>query len=329
MKRNPAQIARYVALERRSREGESAVRVAGILATDGETEDGHIVHIAGVEGLERGAPLLWEHGFRGGSMGSLPLGSWEEFAREGSGKPGQGRHVIRGTAVIETGGEGEQALARRDVAHMVAQGHIKGFTIRLKPHPDKGPVARVNLPSDHYAAVDANNVPPHDVRRWGAFWERSVLVEGSLTTMGADPRALVGRALSTTGAVQELWRTAAEHLAEHMDGAELDEQAGLVIVRNRENLEASVPLWVYQQLTQSASELMRQAVEMACGPRSTTARVALAGVPLARAEAALAGAPPPSLMEQAGMVLQQALQRSAVQLTAETAKRLARCEGRP
>ena len=139
--------------------------VSGILATDGEASDGHIIDMDGLE-AEAPKPLLFGHNAWDADG---TLGSWRSFAKS--------KHALRGTAAIETEGEGWLADARRDLALMVGKGHIGSFSLRWEAIDE--PVRRTNLSKDHPAFVDAQK--EKDYRKlWGLYFPRSRVVEGSI-----------------------------------------------------------------------------------------------------------------------------------------------------
>ena len=192
------QYERTCAIER-AEDGAEAGMISGILATDGEASDGHILNIEGMKVPAR-APLLFGHD---ANSGTGNLGSWTGFSKFGTGKK-LGDHGLRGSAQIELDGEGAQADWRGDVAMMVAKGHIGAFSVRWEELEE--PVYRINLPSDHKAFVDDKKVT--DRKRWGLYFEKSQLLEGSVVTLGADPAALVGRLMAAEGDARTFWRDA-------------------------------------------------------------------------------------------------------------------------
>jgi hypothetical protein len=180
--------------------------VSGILATDGEASDGHVLSIKGGV-AEPGVPLLFGHD---AFSGRANLGSWTQFRKT--------EHELRGQAQIELGGIGAQADWRADLAHMIAQDHVNALSVRWDPI--ETPVRRINLPSDHPAFVDpeAMNHPG----RWGMFFKSWRVLEGSVVTLGADPAALIGRLAAARGADRELWRGAiADYFADGAAAPEL------------------------------------------------------------------------------------------------------------
>jgi hypothetical protein len=183
----------------RAEDGAEAGLISGTLATDG------ILNMSGVKLPER-APLLFGHD---DYTGTGNLGSWTGFHKFGDGKK-LGDSGIRGTAQIELSGEGSQADWRGDIAHMIERGHIGQFSVRWEEIGE--PVARVNLPSDHPAFVDSKKATGR--QRWGLYFDKWRLLEGSVVTLGADPAALVGRMQEAEGDVRVYWRKAINHALE-------------------------------------------------------------------------------------------------------------------
>jgi len=183
----------------RAEDGAASGAISGILATDGEADDGHILNIDGMK-TNAPAPLLFGHD---ANSGTGNLGSWTGFAKSGEGKK-LGDRQLRGSAQIELDGEGSQAEWRGDVALMISKGHIGQFSVRWEDTEE--PVYRINLPSDHMAFVDAKKATGR--QRWGLFFDKSRLLEGSVVTLGADPAALMGRLMEAEGDVRSFWRGA-------------------------------------------------------------------------------------------------------------------------
>jgi len=179
----------------------------GTLTTDGEASDGHILNIDGAQLPER-APLLFGHD---DFTGTGNLGSWESFRMFKNGES-LGDAGIRGTARIELTGEPGAALdKRKDIAHMIDRGHIGAFSVRWAEVEE--PVARVNLPKDHPAFVDAKTETGR--KRYGYYFDKWRLLEGSVVTLGADPAALIGRMQESQGDVRQFWRSAINrHIAQ-------------------------------------------------------------------------------------------------------------------
>ena len=161
--------------------------IAGILATDGEASDGHILSMEGGECRE-GIPLCFGHdSFTEAGV----IGSWTTFRNE----PNQ----ITGTAQIEMGGAGAMAEARQDLAHRIQAGHISGLSIRWEPTDQ--PISRMELKEDHPAFV-ARDEPDHR-KRMGMFFPKWRALEGSIVPIGADKAALISAVRS--GPAKDFW----------------------------------------------------------------------------------------------------------------------------
>lgn len=192
-------------------EGDPPGKIAGILASDGEASDGDILDIDGGQ-IPKRAPLLFGHQDWSGDRN---LGSWERFEKESTSKTAKlGGKIIRGTGQIELGGAGAQQEWRDDIAFMVDRKHIGGLSVRWSPIGD--PIRRVNLPSDHPAFVDSQTATGN--KRWGLFFPKWKLLEGSVVTLGADPVALIGRMRSAKGDVRSQWREAINRSLTECDG---------------------------------------------------------------------------------------------------------------
>jgi len=192
-------------------EGDPPGQLSGILATDGEASDGDILDIDGGQ-IPKRAPLLFGHQ---DWTGDRNLGSWERFEKESNPKASKlGGKVIRGTAQIELGGSGAPQAWRDDIAHMIDKGHIGALSVRWSPVGD--PIRRVNLPSDHAAFVDSQTADGN--KRWGLFFPKWRLLEGSVVTLGADPAALIGRMRSAEGDVRSQWREVINRALTECDG---------------------------------------------------------------------------------------------------------------
>jgi len=194
-------------------EGDAAGLVSGTLTTDGEASDGHILNVHGVN-LPKTAPLLFGHDDYSGKGN---LGSWTSFEAYGDGKK-LGRSGIKGTAQIELEGEGGQAEWRNDIAHMIDKKHIRSFSVRWSEVDE--PVYRTNLPSDHPAFVDIKKAKGR--KRYGLWFEKWRLLEGSVVTLGADPSALIGRMQEANGDLRQFWRGVVnDSMAETLDSGNL------------------------------------------------------------------------------------------------------------
>jgi hypothetical protein len=173
------------------------------LATEGEAADGHILSIKGGQIPER-LPMLTSHwNDPASALGSIT--NPEKFLKDSPPR-------LRAVGHIEMGGEGASAAIRRDLAHMIDKGHVRGMSIRWDEVPGKS-VRRVNLPSDHPHFVDAEKEKSSN-KRYGMYFEEWIAVEGSLVALGADKQALIGRAEETDGAVSTFWRAVADDLPE-------------------------------------------------------------------------------------------------------------------
>jgi hypothetical protein len=188
-------------------EGGAAGRLSGILVSDGEASDGHILDIAGGD-LPKRAPLLFGHD---DVSGSSNLGSWDSFEKI----PLKKGAAIRGTAQIEQDGQGVQQEWRDDIALMIQKKHINQFSVRWSETGD--PIPRINLPSDHPAFVDAQK-EKSSRKRWGLFFPKWRLLEGSVVTLGADPNALIGRMNACSEGLRPFYRGMVnEHLLGRAD----------------------------------------------------------------------------------------------------------------
>jgi len=187
------QFRRTVEIERAGKSEPGVVK--GILATDGEASDGHILNIDGLS-AEAPKPLLFGHNAHD-PWGNL--GSWTDFNKT--------KRLLKGVAKIELNGVGANAEMRNDIAHMVDQGHIRSFSIRwsaLTP-----PVRRIELAPDHPAFIDS--AKEKDWRKlYGLWFEKSEMDEGSIVTLGADPKAIIGRMRDSTGEARSVWRSQLE-----------------------------------------------------------------------------------------------------------------------
>jgi hypothetical protein len=181
---------------------ESSGVFSATLATEGEASDGHILSIKGGHIPER-MPLLVSH--------------WNDPHEQAGSITNPKKHLkdapprVSVTGHIEMSGEGAPAEIRRDLAHMIAKGHVGAMSIRWDEVPGKT-VRRINLPSDHPHYVDPEKAK--GAERWGLFFEEWRGLEGSIVSIGADPGALIGRANETTGEVQQFWRAMAGDLEE-------------------------------------------------------------------------------------------------------------------
>jgi hypothetical protein len=175
------------------------------LATEGEASDGHILSIKGGQIPER-MPLLTSHW----NDPMSALGSITDPQKALKDSPPR----LRATGQIEM--SGDNAAVRRDLAHMIARGHVNAVSIRWDEVPGKT-VRRVNLPSDHPYFVDSETATGPE--RWGSFFEEWIGREGSIVALGADQGALIGRADETEGEVSAFWRALAQDAEEQQNAA--------------------------------------------------------------------------------------------------------------
>ena len=171
------------------------------LVTEGEASDGDILSISGGV-IPARMPLLVSHW----NDPSATAGSITGAVKELQSSP----PALKAKGQIELGGEAAQADIRKDLAFMVKQGHVGAVSIRWdEVEGGKSPVRRVNLPSDHPYYVDGEEEKSFR-KRWGLFWPEWRALEGSIVALGADPKALIGRALETEGEVRVFWREMAD-----------------------------------------------------------------------------------------------------------------------
>jgi hypothetical protein len=171
-----------------------------ILATQGEAADGSILSIRGAAEVER-IPLQLNHQ----NSPAQTLGSISQI------RPGtkQGLPILRAIGRIELEGEGAQAEIRRDIALMIAKGHLSAVSIRA--HGEKV-TPRRDLPKDHPAGIRDDE--PNLAKRFGLFFERFTPLEGSIVALGADREAIIGRSRETEGDVRDFWSEVARQLPE-------------------------------------------------------------------------------------------------------------------
>ncbi len=164
-----------------------------ILATQGEASDGNILNIRGANIPER-MPLQLNHA----NSPTETLGSILSTRQAQK----NGLPVLRATGQIELTGEGPLADIRRDLANMIAQGHIGAMSLRAVG--DKV-TPRADLSRDHFAFVERDE--PDRAKRFGLFFERFTGLEGSIVALPADKGAIIGRAQETEGPVKEFWES--------------------------------------------------------------------------------------------------------------------------
>ena len=163
-----------------------------ILATEGEASDGHVLNLRGATIPDK-MPLQISHA-------NSPLQTLGSITQVSLGTK-QGQRVLRAVGEIELGGEGPQAEIRRDLAYMIAEGHLSSVSLRAE---GTKVIPRRELPKNHRAYVEPTE--PDMLKRYGLFFEEFTALEGSIVAVGADRNAIIGRSHETTGAVQEFWR---------------------------------------------------------------------------------------------------------------------------
>lgn len=171
------------------------------LATDGEAADGHILSIEGGR-IEKRIPLLTSHM----PDPTMQLGSITKPERDLEGKVKR----LRAVGVIELSGEGAAAEIRRDLAHMIGLGHVRAVSIRWDATKPATP--RRELPKEHPAHVGEGETDYR--KRYGMYFPEWRALEGSVVAVGADPKALIGRADEIgEGAAAQFWRDLASAAA--------------------------------------------------------------------------------------------------------------------
>lgn len=180
---------------------------SAVMATEGEASDGHIISIRGIETSPQ-VPMLFGHY----SSEQIPLvGSLRKPTKSYRDVP-----TLRQQGHINLNGDGILSEFRRGLNQLVEDGDLNAVSIRidvLKTTP------RRNLAKDHHAFVDAAKVDREDPRMYGQFIERSAQKEGSLVAIGADPKALIGRADAASNEhVKFLFRALSESTESDGDG---------------------------------------------------------------------------------------------------------------
>lgn len=163
-----------------------------VLASEGEADDGHIVRVAGCKADAR-SPLCINHDLDPVRQ----LGSIFDPKPDGD--------LLRATGQIEIGGDGPLGDVRRDIAYMMAQGHIRAVSARGRGLKT---IERAKLPRGHKGAIDSGKT--RGPQRYGLWFDEWELIEGSIVGRGADPKALIGRSQETSGPVSSFWRSIVE-----------------------------------------------------------------------------------------------------------------------
>ena len=175
---------------------------SGVMATEGEASDGHILSIKGAR-LPNALPLQADHA--NSVFGNL--GRMSDFQKETKAKP----PVLRGMGRIRLTGEGAQRDVRLDVVDAIETGDVTGLSIRWE---DIRSTRRINLPSDHPAFVDSDKEKDWR-KRFGMFFHEWEALEESVVAIPADRAAQIGRAENAAlEGVQAFWRGLVEGLDE-------------------------------------------------------------------------------------------------------------------
>lgn len=167
-------FVRSITLERGALDMETG-RFPAVLATDGEASDGHILSIEGAEIADR-IPLQFSH--RSEVMVPV-LGSIVE--------PKKTRSALKVTGVINMAGDDPLADIRRGFAQLIHDGDLNAVSVSWSGSG----VPRSQLPVGHQAALK-KSAPPQ--AQYGLFFDKWRANEGSVVSVGADPKALIGRA---------------------------------------------------------------------------------------------------------------------------------------
>jgi len=189
-------------------------RFPAVVFTDGEASDGHILNIAGARTAAR-MPLFVNHD----ADPSTQLGSLVN--------PRKTDHEIRYEGEIEMTGSGPLADIRRDIALMMQRGHVYRMSGRWDARQEDA-VLRTSLDKDHPAYVSDRAT---GAKRYGLYFARWDTLEGSLVGLGADAKAIAGRAQEQgcPDAAREFWRSFAAEQAASPDG----ETGSLVVALSR------------------------------------------------------------------------------------------------
>lgn len=193
-----SEYCRGFELERASVDAEAGT-FKGVLFTDGEAEDGHILNIAGGEIPERMPFFVNHQADPRDQLGSL-------FLTERT------QHQIRVRGEIMLDGDGAALEVRRDVLAKMAAGHVRALSGRWDAEPEHV-TRRLDLAKGHVAAVSEKS-PVR--KRYGLYFEKWRALEGSLVGLGADKQATLrfARDPSLPEPVRAFWRSLGEVSAE-------------------------------------------------------------------------------------------------------------------
>ena len=200
------------------------------LFTDGEASDGHILDIAGAEIPER-MPMFVNHD----ADPTMQLGSIIKATRTA--------HEIKVVGHIEMEGDSALGDIRRDVALMMSRGHVSQMS--GKWDADQGATKRrSDLPREHFAYAKAG----------GMYFGRWAAMEGSIVGLGADPKAVVGRAsdVELPDHVRAFWR--AFHAEQEETGLDASLAEAMARLHESGELVALLPQSLIEQLRAPAPE---------------------------------------------------------------------------
>ena len=181
-----------------------------ILATQGEASDGHILSIEGGQ-VPVQMPLLISHY----ADPTMQLGSVLHPRKLKDTRPAR----LEALGRIHLEGEGAEADRRRDVWGLIDAGHVNAVSIRWEPIKW---VRRTELPAGHAAKVTDGD--PDSTKRYGVYFSEWRALEGSVVSVGADPKAKIPKR-----SADEARRSLADEIALALDaGVPLEELAELI-----------------------------------------------------------------------------------------------------
>lgn len=195
------------------------------LATEGEASDGHILSVEGAVIPER-IPMQLSHW----NEPEKTVGSVTRMRRHLNEEPKR----LSALGIMELDGDGAGVELRRDLMHMIARGHVGAVSVRWD-FDWKDVTPRSKLPNDHPHYVNADRET--DARkRSGLFFKRWRPTEGSIVAVGADPKALIGRARETSGKISDFW-------AEMARDAEAADASGIVLAAPTDSVAIGKPTY--------------------------------------------------------------------------------------
>jgi len=201
------------------------------LVTDGEASDGHILAIEGGVMPER-MPMQLSHW----NEPTKTVGSITRMRKHLTTQP----RKLTAVGMMELDGEGAPAELRRDLMHMIAKGHIGAVSVSWD-FDWKDVTPRSKLPADHPHYVDPEK-EQNPRKRYGLYFKRWKPLEGSIVAVGADPKALIGRARETSGVISTYWgEMATEAEKAIQDGIKLPEDAERAVEVPAERVYPDLP----------------------------------------------------------------------------------------